>query len=65
MTFRFGQCERETFKDITEEEPTYYEWAKQQKRPGKYLLEYIEWVDARYDPDVKNTDRRRRCPGRI
>eukprot|EP00972_Heterocapsa_arctica_P040185 5921259-Heterocapsa_arctica.AAC.1 len=49
-TFQFGQYKGDSFKEITEEEPHYYEWAKKKnKKPAKYLLAYIERVDARYD----------------
>ena len=53
-TFDFGQYRGHTYKAITEEEPHYYFWAKEQKRPGRALSKYIAWVEKYYHVDTSN-----------
>ena len=49
--FSFGKYQHIDYKTITEEETHYYFWAKKEKRPSKYLMHYLEWVESHYVAD--------------
>ena len=62
--FRFGQYRGRLLAEVTDGGSNYYFWAKTQKKPGKFLLQYIDWVEQRYDIDVRNETLTRNHPVR-
>lgn len=50
--FRFGQYKGMDFRVVTQEESQYFFGTKKQTRPGKFLAEYIRWVEDNYVADM-------------
>ena len=51
-------------QEITDNHFEYFTWAVSQKNPGRFLKEYIEWVNTNYtvDKDNRNSTRRTSAP---
>jgi len=70
-TFRFGQYRGKSFREVTDENASYYFWGKSEKKPGKFLVEYLLWVEKMYRVDVRmkkltwEPRRRDQSPGKV
>ena len=58
--FKFGKYKNHTMQFVTVNHFDYFTWAASEKRPGKFLTEYIEWVHTNYDVDNENRNATRR-----
>ena len=44
LVFKYGKYKGMTMQEVTENHFDYYLWASKQKKPGKFLENYVNWV---------------------